>query len=616
MAEWRGTLGAIVEPGGVRFRVWAPRPTDVALELRDGDGWGRTVALEREEHGYWSAWVPGAEDGQRYRFLADGVAYPDPCSRSQPEGVHGPSEVVDPGAHRWGDRGRQRPSLDSLVVYELHVGTFTREGTFGAAAARLSELRALGVTAVELMPVASFPGRWNWGYDGVALFAPAVIYGGPDGLRWFVEAAHREGLAVILDVVFNHFGPDGNYTGIFSAQYTTPRHQTPWGDAVNFDDEGSAEVRRFYRENLLHWMHEYHVDGFRFDATHAIRDESTRHILAELSDAVRAAAPGEPPYLFAESNENDVRYLLPTAEGGYGMDGVWADDFHHAVRTILTGEHEGYLRSYAGTADELARTIEQGFLYEGQEDPFFGGPRGTPARGQPWRQFVYCIQNHDQVGNRALGLRLDATAALGDRLAAATLLLLLPQTPLIFEGQEFGASTPFLFFTDHDAELGRLVTEGRRAEFAAFSAFRDPALREQIPDPQAESTFRRSQLRWEEAEHGAGALTRAYYEELLRLRREDAVLRGVRHGRGALRARAQGRAVLVELGDGPERRLLAANFGEEDETIAWEGPGRGGVVVCSDDARFGGTGRPGEVAPGKLVVPRRAGLLAAVRARA
>jgi maltooligosyltrehalose trehalohydrolase len=598
--DWQPSLGAVAGPGSTIFRVWAPRPARVDLVLREGDD-ERVLPMQRDGE-YWALEVPGAGAGHRYGYLLDGQGpFPDPCSRSQPEGVHALSEIVDPAAFAWHDRAFPPPDVADLVIYEAHAGTLTTEGTFEAAARELPRLADLGVTAIEIMPVAAFPGRWNWGYDGVALFAPAAVYGGPDGLRGLVDEAHRAGLAVILDVVYNHFGPDGNYTSLYSERYLTSRHTTPWGDAVNFDDAGSAEVRRFFVENILHWTHEYHIDGFRLDATHAIHDDSPVHILADLRLALEQhPRAGRVPYLIAETDENDVRYLRSVAEGGYGLDAVWADDFHHVVRTLLRPEREGYLAAFEGTAGELARVIGQGFLFEGQDDPFSGRPRGTPAREQPWRQFVYCLQNHDQVGNRAFGDRLNDVAARADLLAATLLLLLLPQTPLLFQGQEFLASTPFLYFTDHEPELGRLVTEGRRSEFGAFTAFSDPVLRERIPDPQDPLTFCRSRLHLDEAETGLRALAVDFHRELLGLRRDDAVLADARRERWPVRAISRDRAVLVEMG-GPSPRWLAANFGELVEfELECSEPD---VIIHSAEPRFGGNGMGPEAAPRRVGLP-------------
>lgn len=600
--RWRPTLGAIARDGGVDFQVWAPRPALVELVLAGPDG-ERVLPMTREGE-YWTARVAGAGAGTRYAFRLDGAGpYPDPCARSQPDGVHAFSAVVDPARFVWRDADWRAPAASELVIYECHIGTLTPEGTFDAAIGQLPRLRELGVTALELLPVASFAGRWGWGYDGVALFAPHAAYGGPEGLRRLIDAAHQAGLAVLLDVVYNHFGPSGNYTGRYSDRYQTDRHATPWGGAVNFDGPGSREVRRFFVENLLHWLHEYHVDGFRFDATHAIHDDSPRHILAELADTARAHARGpQPPYLSAETHENDPRYLRPPAAGGFGFDAVWADDFHHIVRTILTGEREGYYAAFAGTTDELARVVTQGFFYEGQPHPVSGERRGAPAREQPWYQFVYCIQNHDQVGNRAFGDRLNHTVSRADYLAASLLLLLLPQTPLLFQGQEFLASTPFLYFTDHDPELGALVTAGRREEFAGFATFRDERLRELIPNPQAPATFHRSRLRLDEAAFGLGRLCQELYRAALALRATDPVLRAARATRAPLTAWAAGYATLIEFAAGGDRRLLAVNFGDETALalptgVPWD------VVLHTGEPRFGGNARAPELRAGTLVLP-------------
>lgn len=605
MTGWGPSLGAVPGPAGTTFRVWAPKPSTVDLEWYGPGGSARHISMQPEAGGYWSC-VTALPAGTRYRYRVErSSAFPDPCSRSQPDGVHGPSQVVDPGAFAWTDDAWESPDPADLVYYECHIGTFTPGGSFDAAIAELPRLAALGITAVEVMPVAAFPGRWNWGYDGVALFAPAAQYGGPEAFRRFVNAAHGAGLAVVLDVVYNHFGPDGNYTAIYSNEYLTERYHTPWGGAVNFDGQGSAEVRAFFRENLLHWVHEYHIDGFRFDATHSIFDASPVHILADLSGAVRAnRRSGRRPYLVAESHENDVRYLKPVADGGFGFDAVWADDFHHSLRTLIHRETDGYFEAFEGTGRELARTIGQGFLYEGQFDAFMGEPRGTPARGQPWLQFVYCIQNHDQVGNRAFGQRLNTTAALEDFLAASLLLLVLPQSPLLFQGQEFLAASPFLYFTDHNADLGRLVTEGRRNEFARFRAFADAGLRARIPDPQAEETFHASRLRPEEARTGLGSLCQDLYGRALELRAGDPVLRTARRERVPLTTTDEGAAISVLIEAGGSQRLVVANFGEAVDLPAPPGPWR--VALASNEARFGGNGAPFVVIESGVHVPRHA----------
>jgi maltooligosyltrehalose trehalohydrolase len=551
-------MGATPTEGGVRFRVWAPAAGRVEVELDDE----RLAPLVPEGDGVWSGEIAEAKTGTRYRYRLGGrIARPDPYSRSQPEGTHGPSEVVDPGAFEWHDTDWRGVGIQGLVIYQVHVGTATPDGTLDSLIAQLPRLRELGVNAIEPLPIAEFPGTRNWGYDGVDLFAVSHVYGGPAALKRFVDAAHRHGLGVILDVVYNHLGPDGNYLRDFSPDYFTDRYHTPWGDAVNFDGPHSERVRRFVLDNARFWITEYHADGLRLDATHAIFDRSSTHILAELTQAVRAAVPAErQTVLIAETGENDVRYLQPVEAGGFGLDAVWADDFHHSLRRYLAGDHEGYFAGFEGTLEEVARCIRQGWLYEGQPTPS-GKPRGTPARDRPAWQFVYVIQNHDQVGNRAFGERLHHQIGLERFAAASALLLFLPFTPMLFMGQEFAASTPFLYFTDHNPELGRLVTEGRRREFQAFSAFHDPAKRERIPDPQAESTFLNSKLRLEEIDSRAGAELQTLYRRLIALRTADPVLKD--QARERTEPCALSRDVLgVRRWRGEDERLLIVNFGD------------------------------------------------------
>ncbi|MCC7370129.1 MAG: malto-oligosyltrehalose trehalohydrolase [Chloroflexi bacterium] len=558
-APWSLDLGANVEDGGVRFRVWAPNARRVEVEIGQGERASRQ-ALTAEDDGYHAGLVAGAQAGDRYRYRLDGGdPFPDPCSRSQPDGPHGPSQVVDPRRFQWHDEGWTGIGPDGLVIYELHVGTFTPAGTFDAAIGRLADLRDLGITAIELMPLAEFPGRRNWGYDGVDLYAPFSGYGGPEGLRRFVDAAHGHGLAVLLDAVYNHFGPDGNYLRVYADAYFTHRHTTPWGDAINYDGPSSGPVRHFVLQNVRYWLREYHLDGLRLDATHAIVDDSPRHLLSEIAEAAHSI-PGRRAVVIAEDHRNVVQQIHAPERGGLGLDGVWADDFHHALRTYLTGEREAYYANYTGSLADLATTIEGGFLFQGQKRPATGELRGTKVTDEPARAFVYCSENHDQVGNRALGERL---AHLIDReryLVASAVLLLVPETVMLFQGQEFAASSPFQFFTDHNADLGKLVTDGRRKEFAAFTAFADPKRRKQIPDPQAESTFTRSVLDWSERVAHAGVLD--LYRTLLRLRRDDPVLR--RQDRSATRAAALTTDLLaIRRFQDDDERLLLANFGAD-----------------------------------------------------
>jgi maltooligosyltrehalose trehalohydrolase len=538
-----GGLGANIVERGVRFVVWAPDAPRVSVEID-----GQLTPMARGQDGVWSALVLGAEAGARYRYRLNEGAFPDPYSRSQPDGPHGASEVIDPRAFRWTDQAWRGLEIEGLCIYQVHVGTATREGTFDALIEQLPRLTELGVSAIEPLPVVEFPGRWNWGYDGVDLFAPAHVYGGPTGLKAFVDAAHQHGLGVILDVVYNHLGPDGNYLRAYCKDYFTDRYHTPWGDAINYDGPRCEHVRQLVVDNARYWVDEYHVDGFRLDATHAIFDRSKPHILAELSSTLRASTDRS-LVLIAETHENDVRYVEPVVQEGFGMDAVWADEFHHILRRYLAGDHEGYFARYQGTLDELARCIERGWVH------------GTPTEScEPWN-FVYVIQNHDQVGNRAFGDRLNHQIDLDRYLAASALLLFLPRTPMLFMGQEFAASSPFQYFTDHNPELGRLVTEGRRREFKAFSAFADPAVRQNIPDPQSADTFQRSKLPLDERDKAPGREVEAIYRELLRLRREDRVLRVQARGRHEARA-PRPDVLTVRRWSGESERLIVTNFGD------------------------------------------------------
>ncbi len=606
-------LGATIRDGGVHFAVWAPAATSVEVEVHGERGLIHHP-LAGDTDGLYEGLVPGLEAGSRYMYRLDrDQSYPDPASRFQPEGVHGPSEVVDPLAFAWSDEDWPGLTIDELIVYELHVGAYTTEGTFAALIDQLPELSRLGVTAIELMPVADFAGRWNWGYDGVDWWAPSRAYGRPEDLRRLVDEAHRHRLGVILDVVYNHFGPDGAYWRAYSEDYFTDRHQTPWGDAINYDGASSRWVRELALQNAAHWVREYHIDGLRLDATHAIVDDSPTHLLADLAGRVRATAAPRRVVLIAEDERNDVRLIQSREEGGYGLDAVWADDFHHAVRVFLTGERESYYANYAGSTEEIAQGIAGGFIYQGQISPESGEPRGTRVTDEPGSAFVFCTQNHDQVGNRPFGERLDHQID-AERCAAATALLLFsPETLMLFMGQEFGASTPFLFFTDFDLELGRLVTEGRRAEFAGFRAFADPGLRNAIPDPQAEVTFLASKLDLEERR--SNAPTYRLYRELLSLRRGDPVLS--RGERAATRAFAVGAQILaVHRWLGTAHRVLVANFGADASLPLADTPELEAMagadwrlLLSTADRQFGGSGRETGLCGGererRLHVPAR-----------
>jgi len=586
-------LGAWVEPGaGVCWRVWAPghRALEVVLHGPDGRP-GTPLPMMEESPGFFSATLGGEGAGVRYKLRVDGEGpFPDPWSRSQPEGVHGPSEVVV-ADFAWTDAG-WRGVEEDLVIYEVHVGTATPEGTFEALIPRLSELRALGVNTLELMPLASFPGTRNWGYDGVDLFAPAAVYGGPQGLRRLIDAAHAQGLAVLIDAVYNHFGPDGNYLRCYSPHYFTGRHHTPWGDAVNYDGEGSAVVRELVLSNVDMWIRDFHADGLRLDAAHAIVDDSSPHLLARIVERARAAAPGRRVAVIAEDERNETRLVRPRAEGGYGLDGVWADDFHHQMRRAFAGDSEGYYRDYTGSMEDLARTLRQGWFYEGQRSENLGHARGTSASDAPPPAFVHCIQNHDQVGNRALGERLGADVSPAAYRAMSTLLLLAPYTPLLFMGQEWNASAPFLYFTDHNAELGRLVTEGRRKEFAGFKRFAGT----EVPDPQALDTFTRSKLDWSEAERPPHAGVRTLYRELLQLRASEPALRERRRGQYDARALDGQGLVLERRGPGGSFLVFLCVKGTLEQAL----PAGAGLVLWSEAPRFGGTQEEAPLREGRL----------------
>ena len=520
-ASWQPRLGACPGTSGTRFRVWAPASRHVELVVDTAGAPAGSRPLEARPDGLFEATFTDLGPGDLYRFGLDGQGpFPDPASRCQPEGVHGPSMVVDPAAFAWSDHAWRGVPLEDLVVYELHVGTFTPAGSFQGVIEQLPHLGDLGVTALELMPVADFPGARNWGYDGAALFAPARCYGPPDALRRLVDEAHRRGLAVLLDVVYNHVGPDGAYLNAFSPFYFTDRHRSPWGAGVNLDGEQAAGVRAFFIENALHWVHEYHIDGLRLDATHAIEDGGPRHFLAELAGRVKRSTPDRHVLVIAEDSRNLARIVTPPEHGGWGLDAVWADDLHHQLRRRLAGDTDGYYQDYTGTTADIATTIRQGWFFTGQHSAFLDAPRGTDPSGVPPRRSVVCVQNHDQVGNRAFGDRLHHQIDPAAYRAVSTLLLVVPETPLLFMGQEWAASSPFLFFTDHLAGLGRLVTEGRRREFARFAAFADPATRARIPDPQAEQTFLASRLDWHEQAQEPHAGTRHLYAALLALRRQ------------------------------------------------------------------------------------------------
>jgi maltooligosyltrehalose trehalohydrolase len=493
------------------FRVWAPKAKSVGVEI------GEVVRpLELREGGWWEAAVEEAEPDTDYAYVLDGrkPAVPDPRSQWQPHGVHGRSRLLDHTAFSWTDQGWQAPPLASAIIYELHLGTFTAEGTLAAAQARLEHLKKLDVTHVELLPVNAFPGQHGWGYDGVDLFAPHEPYGGPEALKRFIDACHAQGLAVLLDVVYNHLGPSGNYLGQFGP-YFTHSHHTPWGDAVNLEDGGSHEVRRFFCDNAVMWLRDYHFDGLRLDAVHAYMDRSAINFMEQITVEVRAleAQTGRHHVVIAESDLNNPRFVAAREAGGYGMDAQWSDDFHHALVTILTGDRAGYYADFGSMAD-LAKALREAFVYDGRYSAYRDRIHGRPVEGLPAWRFLGFSQNHDQVGNRVKGERLEHLAGAARAKIAAALVLTSPFVPMLFQGEEWAASSPFQFFTDHEEELGRLVSEGRKKEFAAFGWSPD-----EVPDPQDPATFERSKLHWDELREPAHAEMLDWYRKLIALRR-------------------------------------------------------------------------------------------------
>jgi maltooligosyltrehalose trehalohydrolase len=575
-------LGASLHEGTTTFRVWAPRcrSVDVVLEGR------RPVSMRRDEGGLWEVALSGVGAGTRYQYRLDGERYrPDPHSRFQPEGVHGHSVVVDPTEFGWTDQGFRGHEAAALVLYELHVGTYTAAGTFEAMIPHLGALRDLGVTAIELMPVAEFPGSRNWGYDGVHLFAPQSTYGGPRGLRRLVDACHAHGLSVFLDVVYNHLGPEGNYLAEFGP-YFTDRYRTPWGLAVNFDGPESQGVRRFVIENARLWVREFHVDGLRLDAIHAIWDASPVHVLTELAEGVRAEARalGRPAHVIAESHDNDRRLVLPRAGGGLGLDGVWSDDFHHTLHTLLTGERGGYYVDF-GRPRQLERVLTEGFAFQGEPSEYFGRERGTPSADLPGDRFVVFLQNHDQVGNRARGDRLSTLVSFEALKLAAALLFVTPSIPLLFMGEEYGETAPFQFFTSFlDPALAEAVRQGRTDEFKRF------LWQGTVPDPGSPGTFVRSRLNHSLATARRHRELRDYYRHWLALRRTHPAL-GTR-GKEAARASLDpdGRVLTVTRGASRGSEVaLVANLGAAVRPLA-EPPAGWRVLLDSDDTRFAGTG--------------------------
>ena len=585
---------------GVSFRVWAPARRRVQVVLEAADGRDRTLhQLEAEGNGYYSGAIADGQAGTLYRFLldVDPTSYPDPASRFQPDGPHGPSEVVDPCSFDWSDEAWPGLQPDGHVIYETHIGTLTREGTFQAALPLLPDLARLGVTILELMPVAEFPGRFGWGYDGVDLFAPTRLYGRPDDLRRFVDEAHGLGLAVILDVVYNHLGPDGCYLRAFSRDYFTDRYENEWGDPINFDGARSGPVREFFLANARYWIEEFRLDGLRLDATQSMFDASPRHILDEIVEAVRAAAPGRGVYVVAENEPQHAKLTRPKERGGYGLDSLWNDDFHHSAMVALTGLNEAYYSDYLGKPQEFVSMARHGFLYQGQRYRWQKKRRGTPSLDLDPCAFVAYLQNHDQVANSARGARLHELTSPGRLRAATALLLLGPQTPMLFQGQEFGASAPFLYFADHKPELARAVSSGRREFLAQFPSIATAEVQSRLADPSEPQTFALCKLDWSERERH-GSLYRLH-QDLIRMRREDPVISRCGLGRSVEGAVLGAEAFLLRYIDREEGRdrLLLVNFGADlhldplpEPLLAPPQGLRWSLLWSSEHPDYGGTG--------------------------
>jgi maltooligosyltrehalose trehalohydrolase len=552
------------------IRVWAPKARKVRLRVA-----GKTSEMERLDRGWWLADSSEIAADAEYSFvLDDGVPLPDPRSPWQPYGIDGPSRRVDHGSFSWNDPTWQAPPLSSAVIYELHVGTFTQEGTFDSAVERMDHLAGLGITHVELMPVQEFSGDWGWGYDGVDLYAPHHAYGGPPGLKRFVDACHSAGLAVLLDVVYNHLGPVGNYLSRFGP-YFTGKYSTPWGEAINLDGPGSDEVRRFLCDNARMWLRDYHIDGLRIDAVHAILDSSAIHFLEQLAHEVDEleAQTGRHLALIAESDLNDPRVVTSRDAGGYGIDAQWNDDFHHALHTALTGEHAGYYRDFHGLPD-LAKSLKEAFVYDGRYSEYRRRYHGRRPQGLGGSRFVGFLQNHDQVGNRVQGERLSQSISLGKLQIGAALVVCAPFVPLLFQGEEFAASTPFHYFTQHsDPELARAVTAGRRAEFSPFGWNPD-----QIADPQDPQTFVRSKLDWDEIAREPHRMLLDWHRRLIALRSRTPALLDARLENVDVQFDQQNKWIAIRRGS----VTIACNLAAYEQPVPL--PSEGVILLTSREA--------------------------------
>lgn len=590
----RLSFGAELVPQGAHFRVWAPLRKSV-LVLIDGQD---PLKLDRDEDGFFTGIATGAKAGDRYRFKLDeeSLLLPDPASRFQPNGVHEASEIVDPTSFKWTDAQWLGVHADDQVIYELHIGTFTPEGTYTAADEQLEELKRIGITCIEILPVADFAGNFGWGYDGVCQFAPTRLYGRPDELRAFVDRAHAIGLGVILDVVYNHFGPDGNYLSLFAKHFVADKHKTDWGEAVNFDGERSEVVRQFFLDNIRYWIEEFHFDGFRFDAVHAMLDDSPTHILADISRVARETAGDRGVYLVAE-DEMQRGIIARKPPVGYGFDGSWNDDFQHSARVRLSGYREAYYADYKGSPREFIAAARYGYLYQGQYSINRKKNYGTHAMDLPATAFVNCLENHDQVAHTATGGRLHTFTSPANLRAMTALWLLMPQTPMFFQGQEFGSSKPFLYFADHNPQLSKLVCKGRREFLNMFPSIAALPPKDALDDPGEKATFTKCKLDF--SERMSHALIYQMHQDLLAMRNSDAFKSARKHKAVDGAVLSPDALVLRFFADDKQDRLLLVNFGIDfaldinpEPLLAplsgcdWE------LCFSSEDPNYGGGGTP------------------------
>jgi len=602
--ERRFPVGAEVQKsGGTHFRVWAPACKELSVVLESGAQEGETGSvfdLAREEEGYFSGHVPEVGPGDLYRFRVDNDPrpYPDPVSRYQPQGPHGPSQVIEPEAFKWSDSEWKGLRAEGQVLYEMHVGTFTHEGNWKAACRQIEALSETGITAVEILPVADFPGRFGWGYDGVNLFAPTRLYGTPDDFRRFVDLAHRNGIGVILDVVYNHLGPDGNHLAEFSRDYFTDRYECEWGQAINFDGPNSEHVREYFLANAAYWIREFHLDGLRIDATQQIFDSSEEHILAALTRTVREAAKPRSLLIVGENEPQLAIMVMPVEVGGYGIDALWNDDFHHSAIVAMTGRADAYYSDYRGRPQEFISSLKWGFLYQGQWYGWQKQRRGTPTFSLSPACFVNFLQNHDQLANSGSGKRIHLLTSPARYRAITALMLLAPQTPMLFQGQEFASSSPFFYFADHKAEIAHLIARGRAHFLSQFRALATPEMQARLPDPGDPMTFAKSKLNHEERHTHPEEY--ALHRDLLRMRREDRVFNSPR--RKGLDGAVLGPEAFVlrffseQEGDD---RLMLVNLGRDLELDPSPEPllapvaGKSWMLFwASEDPHYGGMGIP------------------------